>query len=87
MKKIIFPIAILGISFTLFSFSTNEVKKADYNEVKNKNFVSVYSVATFTRYESHHYTGDKGSWNRRVSVWSMSDQNESLDQIELALNN
>jgi hypothetical protein len=87
MKKIIFPIAILGFSLTLFSFSTNNEKKADYNELKKADFVEKLNAGSFTKYEANHYTGDQGSWSRRVSVWSLTDGDTSLDNVEKALNN
>lgn len=86
MKKIIFPIAILGFSLTLFSFSTNNEKKADYNEVKKADLVNVLSTGSFTRYESNHYSDDRGTWNRRISTWSLADAKLSLDKVEKVLN-
>ncbi len=87
MKKIIFSLAMLSLSFVLFSFSTKENKKANFNELKKSSFVNATSYKTFTRYESHHYSDDQGTWSRRVSVWSLTSENVSLDQLEKVINN
>jgi hypothetical protein len=87
MKKIIFPIAILGFSLTLFSFSTINEKKADYNEVKKADLVNVLAAGSFTKYESDHYSDDRGTWSRRISTWSLAQAKASLDQVEKVLKN
>jgi hypothetical protein len=87
MKKIVFPIAILGFSLTLFSFATLGANKAAFNELKKADFVKIINVGSFTKYEADHYTGDKGTWGRRVSVWSLAESTAELDKLETALNN
>jgi hypothetical protein len=84
MKKIIGFSALAVFSLTLLSFSTSEVKKADYNEVKESNISKLLTIGSFQQYENGHYTGDKGTWNNRRQTWSVSE-NSSLDAIEQTL--
>ena len=86
MKKFIFPAAILGFSCTLLSFSTNDTRKADFNELQENDSKLIEAVGSFTRIEAHHYTSDQGTWSRRVSVYTLTDRNAELDQIEATLN-
>lgn len=85
MKKFVLPLAIAGFSFTLFSFSTSENRTANFNEMKKSDMKMAYTVGSFTKMQTNHYTGDRGTWNDRMQTWSLTDDNGSLDQIENAL--
>jgi hypothetical protein len=86
MKKLIGITAIVAISLTLFSFSTTNVKKANYNEVKDIKLPKLLRVAgSFSSYENGSYTGDRGSWSTRRQTWSLTSDNGSLDAIDKTL--
>jgi hypothetical protein len=86
MKKIIGISAFAVFSLTLFSFSTSEVKKADYNEVKESNIAKLLDTGSFKQYENGHYTSDRGTWNTKKQTWTLTAERSSLNAIEKTLN-
>jgi hypothetical protein len=86
MKKLIGITALAAFSLSLFSFSTAKAKKANYNEVKSVNFITMRAVGSFSQYQSNQYTSGQGTWNYRVQTWSLSEGDASLDQVAKALN-
>jgi hypothetical protein len=86
MKKLVFPLAAFAFSLTLFSFSDANEKKANFKEVKKLNSKVLSEAGSFRKYESHHYTGGKGTWSERVAVWSLAEDNSELNNVEKILN-
>jgi hypothetical protein len=86
MKKLIGITALAAFSLSLFSFATTPAKKASYNELKKAAFAKIINVGSFSKYENGTYTGDKGTWNSRKEVWSLTQDNGSLNAIEKVLN-
>jgi hypothetical protein len=86
MKKAIGITALLAFCLTLFSFSTIEARKANYNEVNNVNFKIVNQAASFTQYQRSQYTTGEGTWNYRRETWSLTAAKATMDQLEKVIN-
>jgi hypothetical protein len=86
MKKIIGISAFAVFSLTLFSFSTTEVKKANYNEVKESSIEKLLDAGSFQKYENGHYTSDRGTWNTKKQIWTLTAEKSALNAIEKTLN-
>ncbi len=84
MKKSFGITAIVAVCITLFSFSTVEARKADYNIINKSNANKVATFGSFSSYENGHYTSDKGTWNTRKQTWSATAL--SLESVESSLN-
>jgi hypothetical protein len=87
MKKVIGFTALFAFCLTLFSFSTAEARKANYNEIKSADFNIFSEAAKFNQYQNSHYTSGEGTWNYRRETWSVNDDNTSIDQLESVINN
>jgi hypothetical protein len=87
MKKLIGITALTAFSLTLFSFSTNNEKKAAYNELKAADFIAIRMAGSFSQYQSSRTTAGEGTWNFRVQTWTLTDGNSDADQLEKVLNN
>ena len=85
MKKFIgFTGAFVAV-ITLFSFSTAEAKRANYNELEGLTSAKEMAVGNFTRYQTSSVTAGETTWNYRREVWSLTDSNITLNQIEETL--
>ena len=85
MKKFIGFTGAFVAAITLFSFSTAEAKKAEYNEVGYRSLSTELVAGTFQRYENGQYTPDKGTWSTKKEVWGLTGESGSLNEIEKAL--
>jgi hypothetical protein len=87
MKNLIGITALTAFSLTLFSFSTSQVTKANYNEVNTAAFTTLRNVGSFYEYQTSHYSSGEVVWSQRCEIWTLSSSNESLDNLEKTINN
>ncbi len=88
MKKSLGIAAFLAVALTLFSFSTKDVKKADYKVLDKAIIIKAPTAGSFTQYQSHHYTSGQGTWNYRREVWNLTEAvAENVNEIEKVINN
>jgi hypothetical protein len=86
MKKIFGISALAAFCLTLFSFSTIEGRKANYNEVNHVNFKTVNEAAKFSQYQRSQYTTGEGTWSYRRETWSLTAEKANMDQLEKVIN-